>query len=97
MQAIFGDDDAARPASKRAGLEHLQVCALHPLHQVTLPDQPLLAPCVHRVAVESLFLLNNNAPARARPLTPGPSPARPPPPTVGLAPLRPPLPPRPSL
>ena len=33
MQAIVGADDAARPASKRAGLEHLQVCALHPLHQ----------------------------------------------------------------
>ena len=28
MQAIVGDDDAARPASKRAGLEHLQVCSV---------------------------------------------------------------------
>ena len=90
MQAIVGAD--ARPASKRTGLEHLQVCSepypLHPLRPAISALCTLCTLCTHqplclgtlrahRVA-ESLLLLNSGMRGkRPGPPTPRPSP-RPP-------------------
>ena len=70
MQAIVGDDDAARPASKRAGLEHLQVCSVCTLctkrdpHRATSPSRhPLRAPW----RLPPTLLLLNSAPGPPAP------------------------------